>query len=244
MKLIFKTILKYYLKFLVRLTVFVHRPKIIAIAGTENKTFIKNDILETLKNKGVSARGHKKSFNTEIGLPLAILNLPSGYNFYKKWLPIIFKAPGVLFSKFPKYLVLEFGVSDPGDMKYLLSLIRPQVVIVGEITQRYLDSFSGMDKVTDEYRYLVKSVPRNGIVIFNTDNKKIKELIKDARARKVLVGVGDGVDIKAEDIIKTATGQKFKIKKKGDEREVSIGKFGLHHVYSYLISEAINKYVD
>jgi UDP-N-acetylmuramyl pentapeptide synthase len=99
MKTFFKYLLKYYLKIITKLVLFIKKPVIIGIAGNTNKTFAKNYIVQELKRSGLSVRANPKNFNTEIGLPLAILDLPSGYNYYKKWLPIILEAPMAIFRK-------------------------------------------------------------------------------------------------------------------------------------------------
>jgi UDP-N-acetylmuramyl pentapeptide synthase len=78
MKSFFKQLLKYYLKYITKLVLFIHKPVIIAVAGSTNKTFVRDEIRNILEKKGFSVRANPRSFNTEIGLPLAILDLPSG----------------------------------------------------------------------------------------------------------------------------------------------------------------------
>src|SRR3989339_92491 len=119
MKKIFKIILQYYLKFITKLVLLIHRPTVIAISGSVNKSFFRDEIKKVLAEQGKTVRANPKNFNTEIGLPLAILNIESGYNSYRAWLPIIWKAFLAIFQKnFPEYLVLELGVSQRGDMRY------------------------------------------------------------------------------------------------------------------------------
>ena len=48
MKIIFKIILQYYLKYITKLVLAIHRPTIIAIAGSTNKTFVKDEINRVL----------------------------------------------------------------------------------------------------------------------------------------------------------------------------------------------------
>lgn len=246
MKKIFKKILQYYLKYITRLVLFTHRPIIIAIAGSTNKTFVKNEINNILVSMGLKIRSNPKSFNTEIGLTLAILGLQSGYNSYKDWLPIILRAPLAIFqTNFPKNLVLELGVSDPGDMKYLLSIIRrPQVVIITDITQRYLESFDDMDKLTEEYEYLIKKIKPNGLAILNYDNKRIKSLAKKANCKVDFFGLDDSALWQAKNIQKDNFGQEIEVVYKDTSTKHKIKYFGQHHVYSLLISLAIKKYIE
>lgn len=242
MKTILKPFLKYYLKYICKIILFIHRPVVIAIAGSTNKSFVKNEIKNTLIGMGLSVRANPKNFNTEIGLPLAILDLPSGYNSYKNWLPAIKNAPKKLFTKnFPKYLVLSLGSSDPGDIKYLLSIIKPKISIITDVTQRYLEGFSDMDALIEEYKYLAKSTAKDGLLIMNYDNEKLK-LIKTA-ARQIFFGSNDGADWQMINLIDTNKGQKATIKHADKLQEIEIDKFGKHHVYAHIIAGVIKNYV-
>ena len=51
MKKIFKFIIERYLKFLTKIIIHRHRPLVVAVAGSSNKTFIKEQILAELKNE-------------------------------------------------------------------------------------------------------------------------------------------------------------------------------------------------
>ncbi len=244
MKKIFKKILQYYLKYITKLVLVIHRPAIIAIAGSTNKTFVKNEINKILKEEGSSIRLNPKGFNTEVGLPLAILNLSSGYNSYKNWLPVIPEAVLKIFQfNFPKFLVLELGISDPGDMKYLLTIIKPKIVVITDITQRYLEGFNDMDKLVEEYEYLVKKTDKNGLAILNYDNQRIKEMANISKVKVKFFGLTDGADWQAVEIKKGNRGQLIKVKHNNIVSQYEINKFGQHHVYALLIGLAIKHYL-
>ncbi len=243
MKILFKKLLQYYLKYITKLVLILHRPTIIAIAGSTNKTFVKDEIGKVLKEQGTSVRLNPKSFNTEIGLPLAILKLPSGYNSYKNWLPIILKALKRLVQfDFPKYLVLELGISDPGDMKYLLSIIKPKIVVITDITQRYIEGFDDMDDLIDEYEYLVKKTKKNSTILLNYDNERIKNLAKISD-KYVYYGLKDGSLWQAVEIKKETRGLMTKVSHNDIVKEYIIHSFGEHHVYALLIGLIIKEYV-
>lgn len=245
MKTIFKKILATYLKFITKIILFIHKPKIIAVAGSINKTFTKEEIKSILESQGLNARSNPKNFNTEIGLPLSILYLPSGYNSYKNWLPIILKAPLAVFHKnFPEYLVLELGTSDPGDMRYLLSIARPQIAIITDITQRYLESFSDMDELVEEYKYLAQIIPNDGLLILNGDNERIKTVGVAAKCKTIFFGIDNPCQWQGINITKSLDGQRVTIVNEGKKNEHFIKRFGRHHVYALLVGQIIKKYVS
>ena len=245
MKYLFKTILKHYLKYITKLVLLIHRPAIIAIAGSTNKTFVKEEVGMVLRALGKNVRANPRSFNTEIGLPLAVLNLSSGYNSYKNWLPIVFKAFWAVFQRnFPQYLVLELGVSDPGDMKYLLSIIKPRLAIITDITQRYLESFSDMDRLVGEYECLVKKVKKNGLVVLNYDNIRIRNLAKVAEAPVEFFGLQSGAHWQAIEINKDKRerGQIVTVNHNDVINQHKIKRFGKHHIYSLLVGLIVTEY--
>ena len=244
MKIIFKQILKYYLKIITKIVLAVHRPIVIGIAGSNNKPFVKEEIKKVLIDKGLNVRANPKNFNTEIGLPLAVLNLPSGYNSFLNWLPAILNAPKRIWQKgFPQYLVLELGTSDPGDMKYLLSIIRPTIVIITDINQRYLESFFNMNQLVKEYEFLINQTPQNGLVILNFDNIRIKAISPKTNAKVISFSTIKKSDRQAFFLEKTTIGQKFILIKGNTRHSITLkNKYGRHHVYSYLIAQIIKDY--
>lgn len=240
MKPIFKTILKYYLKYITKLVLAIHRPVIIAIAGSTNKTFVKEEIRSGLEKKNMKVRANKNNFNTEIGLPLAVLNLPSGYNQYRKWLPALYQSIFCLFQKdFPQILVLELGASNRGDMKHLLSIIRPKISIITDITQRYLENFSGMDDMAEEYKTLIKKT--YGQVIVNYDNMKLRKISEDIRVKKQTFGFSENTNWRILESTRTENGEKFRLEHKGKIYEKEIGRFGNQHIYAATVGLIINE---
>jgi UDP-N-acetylmuramoyl-tripeptide--D-alanyl-D-alanine ligase len=240
MKKIFKTFLKYYLKYITKYVLMIHRPTVIAIAGSTNKTFIKDEVNRSLRAAGKSVRSNPRSFNTEIGLPLAILGLSSGFNSYSAWLPIIAQvAKSVFKADFPQHLVLELGVADAGDMKYLLSIIEPDISIIGDITQRYLEGFADMDELVGEYELLVRRTGESGLVILNNDNRRVRELKSLARARVVTFGLEPGADWQAKAVKTDVSGQTFTL---GSNTVRTAGR-GRHHISASLVGLIIDHHV-
>lgn len=243
MKPFFKIILKYYLKLITIFVLFIHKPVIIAVAGSTNKSFVKKEIKKVLIEAGLSVRANPKNFNTEIGLPLSILYLPSGFNSYRKWIQAIVGAPKIIFEKnFPKYLVLSLGSSDPGDMKYLLTIVKPSVVVITDITQRHLEGFDGIDGLFNEYIYLINRLRKSNTLIINRDITRYDLLIKNCQAKIITYGIEQKADYFATNIENNARGQSIKIEVKGETSDIILERYGRHHVYASLIGLIIKDY--
>lgn len=237
--------LQYYLKYITKIVLAIHKPVVIAVAGSTNKTFARDNIKKIILDSGKTVRANPKNFNTEIGLPLAILNISSGYNSYRDWFPVIKDAFFAVFQKnFPEVLVLELGVARRGDMKYLLSIVKPRLAVITDITQRYLEAFSDMDRLVGEYVNLVKNIPPGGKIILNGDNLRVRDLARSATARVEYFGHADGSDWKIVEITKTTKGQEIKIAHQDKIENYSIDRFGEHHVYALASALAVAEALD
>lgn len=250
MKKIFKSWVQFYLKLLTRLTLWRHKPLVIAIAGTTGKTFTKEAILEELrKNKFLDARGNPRSFNTEIGLPLAVLFLPSGYRSFFRWASILSVGTFSSFfsKKFPKVLVLEMGVDRKGDMDYLLSLVRPTIVILTTIDQSFPDNNTSLDDVEKEMRQLVKAIPQKGLLILNGLDERVRFLGETFSGKKIVYGFDNDCDVKIENLKETDCGQTFELNLKDKREKIQTSKFGNHTIYALvsakILGQEIKKFI-
>lgn len=230
MKKIFKFIIEWYLKTLTRIILWRHQPLIVAVAGSTNKTFIKDQILAEIKNKE-NVRGNPRSFNTEIGLPLAVLFLPSGYSSIFKWVDILLAGTYISVFKrnFPQILVLEMGVKEKGDIKYLLSIIKPKMVVISDISGNFSDNKNVMD---EEMAWLVSAIPVDGKIILNQDHERVRNLEKYCRAPVIFYGQNQKANVRIKNIRKNSNGQTFEIEFNERNSHQETDLFGLHNVYS------------
>jgi len=213
------------------------------VAGSMNKHFTKEAVVHKLQEKGVLLRAAPRGFNTDFGLPLAILGLSSGYNDPNGWRRVILSSPGVILKKLPKVLVLEFGISDPGDMQYLLSVIKPNITIITNINKRYIEGFRNIKELTNEYRCLLKSTLKNGLIVANTDNEIVQDVLKGIQNNVLRYGYNKQADYVIEKSLVNKDGQSVIIKNKV-KREIFIPKFGKHHVYAALCALIVRDYFN
>jgi len=250
MKNIFKSFVQYYLKLLTKFVLWRHKPFIIAVAGTTNKTTVKEYILKFLREKypphrrtsGESeVRGNPRSYNTEIGLPLAILYLESGESSFWKWLKILAQAKwrAIFQSKFPKKLVLELGAEKRGDMQYLLNMVTPSVVVITNIEGSYADAENNLDDIFEEMKLLVKKIPPKGKLILNFDDERVKSLGEFSKAETITYGISEGAMAKAENLKTSVEGQNFDFIFRGEKESVAIKKYGRPNVYAWMIAKII-----
>lgn len=106
------------------------RPTVIGIAGTRGKTVFKRIISELL-GRHLQVRSTILSYNTEIGLPLSILNLQVPNDRYSRALfPLSLLERALLFKDQASLLVLEYGVASERDAQELLSIATPDWLVL------------------------------------------------------------------------------------------------------------------
>jgi len=241
MKNLFKKLVQFYLKVLTKVILWRKKPLVIAVAGTTNKTFTKEMILEELGKDERLIRGNPRSFNTEIGLPLAVLFLPSGYSSIIKWVDVLFTGTFLSFfsRSFPKILVLEMGVDKKGDMEYLLSLVQPKIAVVTSVDKSFPANGASLDDIADEISILVKSLPKEGVAILNNDDVRVKKMSQSAKCKAILYGEGNDSQAKIENINVVFVGQTFDLKIGNQVEKIETERFGIHNLSSIAAAKAV-----
>lgn len=62
-----------------------------------------------------------------------------------------------LFQKYPRYLVLEYGIDHPGEMDFLLSIAIPDIAILTPVEPNHLEQFGSIDNYRHHKIKLIKS---------------------------------------------------------------------------------------
>ena len=243
MKKIFKKIVQYYLWFLTKLVLWRHKPEIIAVSGSTNKSTTKEAIKEVLSKK-FNVRANPRSYNTEIGLPLAVLYLESGLSSFSKWFSVLIKGTKIVFFNrdFPQKLVLEYGIDCPADMNYLLTLAKPKISVLTDVTPQYIDNFDDFDKIIEEYAKLIKALPSDGLAVLNFDDRHLVQIAKESKAPVVFIGETEGAHLNFVVKKQEANLCQFDVKIGTTIQSYEIQRTGTHHIFSFLAALAIEEF--
>lgn len=199
--LIFRKIIRFYLKIAAKIQLLKFgNPSIIGIGGSAGKTSLCRILEEILKEKyKVKA---SRGLNTEIGIPLSILNIsPKDYSL-KDWVRMVILVPIRLLTFWKKYdyCIVEMAIDRPDDMERNLKVVRPKIGVLTNIQIEHSENFDTHIKKTPKNRteeilkliqkeeeLLLTSLPKKGIAILNIDDKRIKSLKEKIKANKITI---------------------------------------------------------
>ncbi len=244
MKTTLKKIITYILQIESQLVLRKYKPKIVAITGSVGKTSTKDAVYAVLSTFS-HVRKSEKSYNSEIGLPLAILGLPNGWSDPVIWLKNILKGLWLIVAphKYPKWLVLEVGVGKSGDMHRTASWLRTDAVIVTAIgaTPVHIEFFQSRKHLIEEKSDLIKTLKKDGVLILNADDEDVLSMKSKYKNIVVTYGFKEGANIlgSADSILYDSQdvpeGVIFRVDEEGKSFPVTIeGVFGRNHIYASL----------
>lgn len=116
-------------------------------------------------------------YNSESGLPLAIIGLKiKNYSFFS-WLKILLLSPLKILINWQGFdvLILEMGVDSPiwpKNMDYLLSIVKPNIGIFLNVSSVHLNKFDSLDQIASQKAKLVNQAKT---AIINDQDKLVKK---------------------------------------------------------------------
>ena len=242
-----KKLVQKILYFLAKLVLKKYKPEVIGITGSMGKTSTKEAIFAVLSSQ-FRVRQNLKNYNNEIGVPLSILGVESGYKSIFKWLEVFLKSLKLILFRDPNYpriLILEMGADHPGDIKYLTDLVPLKVGVVAGIGPAHLEFFESIDKIVKEKRLIVSRLEPDGHAVLNRDDKEVYGMRDKTRAKVLTYGFDEEAGVRAleEGIIGEGIkieGVNFKLSYEGSTVPVFIpGVLGRQHIYAALGGAAI-----
>jgi alanine racemase len=125
---------------------------VIGITGSNGKTIVKEWLNHLLQNEFSIARS-PKSFNSQIGVPLSVLNIRSTNDL----------------------AIFEAGISEKGEMKNLQKIIQPTIGIFTNIGNAHDEGFSSRNEKINEKLILFQTSDH---LIFCSDDENLKNKIQ------------------------------------------------------------------
>lgn len=136
----------------------------IGITGSNGKTILKEWLYQCLSNEFVTVKS-PKSFNSQIGLPLSLLQI----------------------DKKHELGIFEVGISKPGEMEKQENVFHPKIGLLTHIGSAHSANFSSEEELINEKLKLFK---QSEIIFFNSDNELTDKLLNQLYSSKKLISYG------------------------------------------------------
>ena len=193
-----------------------YRTPVVALTGSNGKTTTKEMIsacLETtfpiLKTKG--------NLNNLIGLPLTLLNL----------------------TEKERVVILEMGMSVPGEIRELTEIAEPDVGLITNIQKVHLEGMGSLERVKEEKGELFRRMRRDGTILVNQNDPHVIDLAHEFPGQKITFGVEKSADVMAKEIrLRGQEGTAFKLILEGEEIDMVLPLLGRHFVSDALAAIA------
>jgi UDP-N-acetylmuramoyl-tripeptide--D-alanyl-D-alanine ligase len=151
--------------------------RVVAVTGSSGKTSTKDLIATLIEDLGptVAPAG---SFNTEVGLPLTVLQA----------------------TEQTRFLVLEMGARGVGHVAQLCAIARPDVSVVLNVGTAHLGEFGSREVIALAKGEIVEALGSDGLAVLNADDPLVAGMAERTAARVVTFGAGPGADYRAADL--------------------------------------------
>jgi len=168
-----------YLQALARVLLRRKKPLVIAIAGNRGKTVMKRLFGELLSLR-YRVRTNPRSYNTAIGLPLAVLNLEIETHSLWNVMQTLARAAWTAFfsPEQLEVLVLELGVRQRGDMQELLQTVQPDIAVLTTLTPSYSNDVELLRTLQEEMRVLCQAVGSRCHFLVDDEDLLLKEVVQ------------------------------------------------------------------
>lgn len=199
-----------------------HSATVIGITGSNGKTTLKemtaaclSTIAPTLATEG--------NLNNDIGMPLMMTRVDSSHQF----------------------VVLEMGANHAGEIAYLTSLAKPEVVAISNAAAAHLEGFGSIDGVAQAKAEILQGEPRPDIAVLNADDEYFCYWTSLVDGMDVLsFGLDEDADIRAEQIQTNKGETQFVLRLRDVVVELTIPFAGVHNVRNACAAAAIATAVD
>jgi UDP-N-acetylmuramoyl-tripeptide--D-alanyl-D-alanine ligase len=171
-----------------------YKPKIVGITGSVGKTSTKDAIYAALSGS-FYVRKSEKSYNTEFGVPLTIIGGQNGWSNPLIWAVTLLKGLRVIVTSvsYPEWLVLEIGADRPGDIKSLMTWVKPDIAVItrfGDVPV-HVEFFKSRKALIEEKAHLAKALRDNGVLVLNADDEETLAMRTHSKGQLVTYGTLD-----------------------------------------------------
>jgi len=192
---------------------------LIGITGSAGKTTSKELLADLLRRAGRAVYCSPGNYNSEIGLPLALLNLPPQ----------------------TEIGVFELALQRPGEIGQLAQILRPMVGLITGIGDAHLGFFPDRQALAAAKWELIQSLPSDGLALLNLDDEFLNAWAGAASCRVLGYGITNTAPAwragQIED--RSLAGLSFTLETPQGDYHLKSKLLGRHNVYNLLAAAAL-----
>ncbi|MFI5377992.1 MAG: UDP-N-acetylmuramoyl-tripeptide--D-alanyl-D-alanine ligase [Tepidisphaerales bacterium] len=189
---------------------------VIGVGGSNGKTGTKH-LIDSVLCRQLRGTFSPKSFNNDIGVPLAIFAADPQHD----------------------YLVLELGTNHPGEIRTLTHMARPDVAVITNCSEEHLEGLGNIDGVRKEEASIIEGLNPAGLLVVNGADPKLLEAVAAYPGRRVTFGASQTNDLYATDIRCDFEGVEFLL---NGETRVYLPLLGKHTAINALAAIAVARH--
>ena len=191
--------------------------RVIGITGSVGKSTTKEMVAEVLGTRYRTLRS-PGNLNNEIGLPLTILKLGTGY----------------------ERAVLEMGFYVPGEIQFLCDIALPQIGVVTNVGTVHAERAGSQEAIARGKSELIQALPSDGVAILNFDDPWVRKMEEKSKARVFFYGLSPEANLWADQIEGLGLdGIRFRLHYKGETVHSHVPMIGRHSVHTALRAAAV-----
>jgi UDP-N-acetylmuramoyl-tripeptide--D-alanyl-D-alanine ligase len=195
--------------------------EVIGVTGSVGKTTTKEAIYSALGREGERVAATPGNANNEIGLPLALLNLPDG----------------------TERFVAEMGMYVGGEISALCEMARPRIGVVTAIDAVHAERAGGLDAIESAKGELIAALPAGGWAILAADDARVMRLAARGPARVLTAGHAEEADVRIinVELDQEAAHTHVELRVDGERLQVHLPLFGAQFARSAALAIAVAK---
>ncbi len=151
----------------------------IAVVGSSGKTTTK-DMLTTILSDRDATHSTSGNYNNLIGVPKTIFNMRQDH----------------------RYLVLEMGMNQAGELAKLTEIARPDLLVLLNIGNAHVGHFGSIEALRRAKAEAVEGLEDEAVIVYDADSEGAREIVANSGGdrMKVSFGIDKEADVMARDI--------------------------------------------
>ncbi len=150
-----------------------HEVRLLAITGSNGKTTTKDMTAAILSRKG-SVLKTEGNLNNLIGVPLTLMGL----------------------RRHHEMAVVEMGMSEPGEIKRLCEIARPDLGLITQVAPAHLEGLKSLEAVAKAKGELFEALGERDMAVVNLDDPHVRRLAGSCRGRQLTYGEAPGAAVR------------------------------------------------